>query len=60
MEMNKYTVIDIDGDLYFYDESMEGVLTIDDQDAIILDMASDEELYDEDEEDECSFQHGEG
>jgi hypothetical protein len=44
MEMNKYTVIDIDGDLYFYDESMEGVLTIDDQDAIILDMASDEEL----------------
>ena len=44
-------VIDIDGDAYFYDESMEGVLTGDDCDAIILDMMADEEMYYDEDDD---------
>ena len=45
-------VVDVDGDLYFYDECQEGVLTDDDYDAIILDMmADDERFYDEEDDD---------
>jgi hypothetical protein len=50
--LRKDAVIDVDGDLYFYEESMEGILTDDDFDAIILDMMSDDErFYDEEEDD---------
>ena len=40
-------VVDFDGDSYFIDEAENGVLTSDNWDAIILDMADDEEMYDD-------------
>jgi len=47
--LNNY--VEIEGDGYF----LEGnVLTIDDWDVIIYDMANEEEFYD-DEEDECTY-----
>tara|TARA_R100000995_G_C3365624_1_gene69389 strand:- start:34 stop:183 length:150 start_codon:yes stop_codon:yes gene_type:complete len=49
MSINK--CVDIDGDCYFLDEN---ILTIDDWDVIIYDMANEEEFYDDD-EDECTF-----
>ena len=48
--MNEYgmiQIVDLDGDCYFMDEAEDGVLTGDDWDAIILDMADDEEMYDD-------------
>ncbi len=49
MNLNNY--VEIEGDGYF----LEGnVLTIDDWDVIIYDMANEEEFYD-DEEDECTY-----
>jgi len=44
-------VIDLEGDEYFLDEAINGILTEDNFDAIILDMANDERYYD-DEDDE--------
>mgnify|MGYP003154880991 CR=1 FL=1 len=40
-------VVDFDGDYYFIDECEDGVLTGDDWDAIIIDIADDEEMYDD-------------
>tara|TARA_Y100000401_G_C8154097_1_gene141018 strand:+ start:310 stop:465 length:156 start_codon:yes stop_codon:yes gene_type:complete len=46
-EFDEIRIVDFDGDCYFIDEAEDGVLTSDDWDAIILDMADDEEMYDD-------------
>jgi len=40
-------VIDLEGDMYFSDEAIDNVLTADNWDAIIIDMADDEEMYED-------------
>ena len=41
------SLVDFDGDMYFSDEIENGVLTADEWDAIIIDMADNEEMYDD-------------